>query len=131
MARTSKPHAAVLSVLQSYFDGLYQCDLHTLRTVFHPRAIYVCATEDELTYLTMEEYFPIVARRTPPAASGEHRRDAVETISLAGPKTAFARVRCSIGNRYFTDLLTLILVEERWQIISKVFHYDLLDKERT
>ncbi|TNE59188.1 MAG: nuclear transport factor 2 family protein [Sphingomonadales bacterium] len=127
MSQTPKSLSAITSTLQRYFDGLYHCDLEALREVFHPNAIYVCATEDELTYRTMEEYFPIVAARIPPAAKGELRRDAIETISFAGPKTAFARVRCSIGNKYFTDFLTLIHQQDRWQIISKVFHFDLLD----
>ena len=126
MSQAPAPQPAVLTILQSYFDGLYHGDLDALREVFHPGAIYVCATEDHLTYLTMQEYFPIVASRTPPAANSEQRRDAIETISFAGQKTAFARVRCSIGKRHFTDFLTLIHSEVRWQIISKVFHFDLL-----
>jgi hypothetical protein len=28
------------------------------------------------------------------------------------------------GARYFTDLLTLIHLDGRWQIIAKVFHYE-------
>ena len=39
--------------------------------------------------------------------------------------TAFARVNCAIGERYFTDLLTFVLIDGRWQIIAKVFHYGL------
>lgn len=130
MSPTPASHSAVSKVLQKYFDGLYECDLDALREVFHLRAIYVCSTEDQLTYRTMEEYFPIVASRVPPAARREQRRDAIETISFAGPKTAFARVRCSIGDRYFTDFLTLILSEGRWRIVSKVFHFDLIDDGR-
>jgi Putative lumazine-binding len=34
-------------------------------------------------------------------------------------------VQCAIGEKTFTDLLSLIHVDDRWQIISKVFHYDL------
>ena len=130
MPQTSASLSTVELVLQSYFDGLYECDLEALRKVFHPRAIYVCATEDELTYLTMDQYFPIVAARIPPAQKGEPRRDAIEAISFAGTKTAAARVRCSIGEKYFTDFLTLVLQDDRWQIISKVFHFDLLETER-
>jgi len=32
-----------------------------------------------------------------------------------------------LGPKFFTDLLTLIFVDGRWQIISKVFHFDLRD----
>ncbi|WP_199800357.1 nuclear transport factor 2 family protein [Erythrobacter mangrovi] len=119
----------MLDALQTYFDALYECDVEALRRVFHPRAIYVCPTGEDLVYWTMDEYFPVVEARTPPAARGEIRRDAVEAISFAGPKTAFARVRCSIGEKYFTDFLTLILDQGRWRIISKVFHFDLLPEE--
>jgi len=31
----------------------------------------------------------------------------------------------TIGPKFFTDLLTFVFVEGRWQIISKVFHFDL------
>jgi hypothetical protein len=30
-----------------------------------------------------------------------------------------------IRPKHFTDLLTLVHVDGRWQIISKVFHYEL------
>ena len=44
--------------------------------------------------------------------------------------TALARVECSIGPKHFTDLLTLVHVGGRWQIIAKVFHFDLEATER-
>jgi hypothetical protein len=30
-----------------------------------------------------------------------------------------------IGPKHFTDLLTLVHVDGRWQIIAKVFHFEL------
>ena len=117
-------YPAVTEVLSRYFDGLYASDTAILSEVFHPAARYVCAVEG-LTDLGMEEYFPIVDRRPSPASRGEPRRDAIEAIQFAGPVTAFARVRCSIGPKDFTDFLTLIFTDGRWRIIAKVFHYDL------
>jgi len=38
--------------------------------------------------------------------------------------TAFARVECAIEPKHFTDFLTLVFVDGRWQIMSKVFHYE-------
>jgi hypothetical protein len=115
----------VADVLATYFDGLYHSDTKRLRSVFHLRAQYVCATEGTLTYRTMEEYFPIVDQRPSPASRGEARADNIVSIEFAGPVTAFARVNCAIGPKYFTDLLTLILIDGRWQIISKVFHFEV------
>lgn len=115
----------VVDVLSTYFDGLHHSDTTRLKSVFHPRAQYVCATEGTLTCLTMDEYFPIVDRRPSPASRGEPRADDIVSIGFAGPVTAFARVNCAIGPKYFTDLLTLVRLDGRWQIISKVFHFDL------
>lgn len=116
---------AVIMVLDDYFTGLYRSDAQILRNVFHPAAIYATATNGTLVLLRMEEYFALVDRRPSPASRGEQRTDRILAIEFAGPVTALARVECSIRPRRFSDLLTLILVHERWQIISKVFHYEL------
>jgi hypothetical protein len=115
----------VVAVLSEYFDGLYHSDTKRLRCVFHPRAQYVCATGGDLICLTMEEYFPVVDNRPSPASRAEPRADRIVSIEFAGPQTAFARVQCAIGPKHFTDLLSFIHVDGRWQIISKVFHFDL------
>lgn len=117
--------AAVAAVLGRYFDGLYHSNTALLRSVFHAKAHYVCATESTLTHLAMDEYFPIVDQRPSPASRNEVRVDRIVAIEFAGPVTAFARVECAIGAKFFSDLLTFIFVDGRWQIISKVFHFDL------
>ena len=111
--------------IATYFDGIYHSDVVRLSQVFHPRAIYVCATEAPLVYKTMEEYFVIVANREAPASRGEQRVDEIVSIELAGENTAFVKAHCAIGLKYFTDFLTFIRADGRWQIISKVFHFEL------
>lgn len=120
-----EPFAEVARVLADYFDGLHHSDTAILRRVFHPAAQYVCATDGTLLQLRMDEYFPIVDRRASPASRGEARSDRIVSIEFAGPVTAFARVECSIAPKAFTDLLTLVRLDGRWQIIAKVFHYEL------
>lgn len=112
-------------MLADYFDGLHHGDTAILRRVFHPAAQYACATDGNLLQLRMDEYFPIVDRRPSPASRGEARSDRIVSIGFAGPVTAFARVECSIAPKAFTDLLTLVKLDGRWQILAKVFHYEL------
>ncbi len=118
--------AAVGETLALYLDGLRHSDVERLRAAFHPAAHYVCATGGTLLHRRMEEYLPIVAARPSPESRGEPRRDAVRSVEFAGPDTARACVLCSIGDEVFTDFLTLIRVEGRWRIISKVFHREPL-----
>lgn len=119
----SADFAGVAGVIGLYFDGLYHSDTQRLAQVFHPRAQYVCVTDGTLLYRDMAEYFPVVDARPSPASRGEVRRDEIVSIDFAGPVTARAVVRCAIGPRQFTDFLTLIRLDGRWQVMSKVFHY--------
>jgi hypothetical protein len=112
---------ALEAVISDYFDALYHCDTELLQSVFHEKAIYATADETPLLYRTMEDYVPVVAARQSPASRGETRKDAIDEIQLAGANTAFARVRCSIGDRDFTDFLTFVRDQDRWQIMSKIF----------
>jgi 4-oxalocrotonate tautomerase len=115
--------SGVAAVVATYFDGLYHSDTKRLAQVFHPRAQYVCVTDGTLLYRDMAAYFPVVDARPSPASRGEVRRDEIVSIDFAGPVTARAVLRCAIGSRLFTDCLTFIRLDGRWQVISKVFHY--------
>jgi Putative lumazine-binding len=115
----------IASMLSVYFDGIYHGDTAKLSRVLHPKAIYVCATDGTLTYLTMPQYLPIVDARPSPASRGETRNDHIISIDLAGPVTAIACVRISMAPKEFINLLSLVHIDGRWQIIAKVLHYDL------
>lgn len=117
--------ATVVAVLERYFDGLYQSDTGILKQVFHPKALYATATDGTLLELDMDRYFPIVDKRPSPESRGEARADRILSIEFVGPVTALAKVQCAIAEKAFTDLLSLVFVDGRWQIIAKVFHYDI------
>lgn len=116
----------VVQVLNLYFDGLHHGDTARLRRVFHPHAHYFCATDGTLLHLDMDHYFPVVDKRPSPASQGHARTDRILSIEFAGPVTAFAKLECSIPPKAFIDFLTLVKLEGRWQIVSKVFHYAIV-----
>lgn len=118
------PFNDVHEVLETYFDALYFCDTDKLTHVFHSRAIYATADEQPLLFRTMDEYVPVVKARTSPASRNELRTDVVDSIEFAGENTAFARVRCAIGGRDFTDFLTLVREDGEWRIIAKIFQIE-------
>ncbi|EFG9152711.1 nuclear transport factor 2 family protein [Escherichia coli] len=122
--RAAGAYAEVASALGDYFDGLYFSDTARLRRIFHPQAIYASATDGKLLYRTMDDYFPVVDARPSPASRNEARRDRIVAIEFAGPVTALAKLNCAIGEKYFTDLLTLVRLDGAWRIISKTFHHE-------
>lgn len=122
--------AAVISTISIYFDGLYNSNTSMLADAFHAKAHYVCATDGSILYLNMDEYFLMVDKRPSPASRKEKRNDRISSMEFAGPVTVHARVECSIDTKFFTDFLTLIFVENKWQIISKVFHYESIGQTK-
>lgn len=118
------PYASVVDVLQDYFDGLHHSDTQRLRRVFHPRALYATASQGKPLILDMDGYFPIVDARPSPASLAQERTDRILSIEFAGPHAALAKLQCSIHPKHFVDLLSLIHVEGRWQVIAKVFHWE-------
>ncbi|MEC7119473.1 MAG: nuclear transport factor 2 family protein [Pseudomonadota bacterium] len=122
------PYRAVEQQLQVYFDGLYYSDTQRLRQVFHPQAIYACVINGQLRHYTMEQYFPIVDQRLSPASQAQTRQDRIMSIELIGATTALARVECAIAPKQFSDTLSLVWLDGRWQIIAKVFEVILIPK---
>jgi Putative lumazine-binding len=115
--------SAIEKVLQVYFDGLYEGDTKKLGEAFHPAAhLYSADTGGKAADLPRADWFKAVESRPSGKAKGSERADRIVSIDFAGPATAFAKVECQLPPRYFTDYLTLLKVDGRWQVISKSFH---------
>ena len=121
--------AEVEPLIRRYFDALYHADAELMNSVMHPAAVYATADEKAPLIRNMQEYLDVLRAREGPAARGEARSDEIVSVEFAGRNTAMARVRCSIGERHFTDFLSLIRAAEGWQIIAKVFAIDFNREE--
>jgi hypothetical protein len=115
--------AEIEKVLQVYFDGLYEGDTGKLGEAFHPAShLYAADGDGKATDWPRADWFKMVESRKSAKESGSERRDRIVSIDFSGPGTAFAKVECQIPPRYFTDYLTLVKADGRWQVISKTFH---------
>jgi hypothetical protein len=121
--RMSSEVAAIEKVLQVYFDGLYEGDTKKLGEAFHPAShLYSAGPDGKAADMPRADWFKMVEGRKSAKANGSARADRIVSIDFSGPATAFAKVECQIPPRYFTDYLTLLKVDGRWQVISKSFH---------
>jgi len=112
---------AIVSVMARYFDALHFADAELMNGVLHPAAIYATADEAQPLIRTREQYLSVLRAREAPAARGEARADRIGSIEWGGTNTALVRAHCSIGQRRFTDFLSLIRADGEWRIIAKVF----------
>ena len=114
--------AAVEATLQTYFDGLYEGDTGKLGHAFHPFAhLYGVGPDGKAIDMPREEWLKGVGSRASAKSKGDERRDRIVSIDFNGPNAAFAKVKCQLPPRYFTDYLTLLKIEGRWQVIAKAY----------
>lgn len=115
--------SASLDLCGRYHEALHRSDAVLLGSLFHDRALYAATTDGDIRFWSMDHYLPIVAARPSPASRGEPADGEVVAITFAGPNAALAQVRSSIGERFFTDFLSLVKIDGRWLIAAKVFDY--------
>lgn len=114
-------YAEVLELLENYCKGLHTLDTQLLAEVFSPNASYATIRDGEPLALAIGEYLPLLAQRTAPADDGTPFDYTVDSIHFAGPHTALAQLQCSMFGHDYTDLLSLLRMDGRWRIQSKVF----------
>lgn len=115
----------VTAAVQAYLDALYLGDVEKFRAVFHPRAQLYSATEGSLVNLNVDAYLDLVANRPSPQEKGDTRQDEVLSVTIASPTTAHARVKDVYLPKRFVDDLTFVLIDGKWQIVSKVWHFEV------
>lgn len=117
----SDERAAIERTIQTYFDGLYEGDADKLASVFLPTSALTFEQVGQAQVLPLADWLKAVRERGAPKARGLARDDAILLLDQSGPTTAFVKVKCQIPPRYFTDYLSLLKVDGRWQVAQKVF----------
>jgi Putative lumazine-binding len=109
-------------VIQSYLDGLYEGDASKIASVFHPTSALTSVTSDGgLDVTPRDKWLDKVRARLSPQQQGLSRHDHVLTIDLVSPTMAYVKLKCAIPPRFFTDQLSLLKIDGRWQVAQKVF----------
>ena len=113
--------AAIRTAAQTYLDGLYEGDADKLASAFHPTSALTWEENGVLTPLPRDQWLDAVRNRPSAKARGLARQDEILQIDQASPTMAFVKLKCAIPPRFFTDYLSFLKVEGKWQIAQKVF----------
>ena len=112
---------AIEAAVQSYLDGLYEGDADKLASVFHPTSSLTYEEGGALTPIPRDEWLKAVRSRPSGKARGLPRHDHVLQIDLATPTMAFVKLKCALPPLFFTDYLSFLKIEGKWQVAQKVF----------
>ena len=117
----SQDRTEIEAVVQTYLDGLYEGDADKLASVFHPTSSLTYEEGGALTPLPRDEWLKAVRERPSGKARGLARHDHVLQIDMATPTMAFVKLKCALPPLFFTDYLSFLKIEGKWQVAQKVF----------
>ncbi len=114
-------HSEIVSALDAYFEGFHEGDIDKLKTIFHPNCHLYGAIDGKLADSDMDAVYGRVGTRVKPSERGDEPVYGVLTVDQSGPECAFAKVHIALGDKHYTDYLTLLNIDGGWRIIGKTF----------
>ena len=112
---------AIREMLGEYFDVMYTQDMVKFDRVFHKDVVLYSAQTGELNKRPYDVYREAVVNRESPESKGETRKDEILLIDEISDTAAMAKVQLQMFGGVMQDYLTLIFIDGRWQIISKIW----------
>ena len=120
---------AIEALMDEYFRILHEGDVEGTRGMFLPECgLFSPQPDGSVMHMTLLSYLGAVASRTAPKDAGYPRFGRVVSVDQSSDRTAFVKVECAVQPRYFTDYLTLVKVDGRWRISSKVYFVSKIEK---
>ena len=113
--------AAIEASIKTYLDGLHDGDPDKLASVFHPTSALTGLVDGKLVVTPRDKWLDAVRSRPSPKKSGLSRHDHILSIDIVGPEMAQVKLNCAIPPRFFTDELSMLKIDGRWQVAQKVF----------
>jgi hypothetical protein len=118
---TTDDRTEIQRVVQTYLDGLYDGDTAKLAQAFHPTSALTSSDNGQVKIVPRDAWLEVVKNRPSPRSQGLARHDEIVTIDVTDDRTALVKLRCAIPPRFFTDYLSLLKIDGRWQVAQKVF----------
>lgn len=109
------------TVVQEYYDSLYESDSELVKKVFHENARIAGYLNGELLQMTAAEFAGFVGSQQPsPQANDAKQFLEIESCDIAG-ETACVLLRESYLGMMFFDTFSMLKVDGQWKIYNKLF----------
>lgn len=113
----------ILSIIHTYLEGLYEGDSKKLRQSFHQVCHLYSLADGKLSDLSLDAWCQLVEGRASPKSQNFDRGlERIIRVEESAPNCANVTLNCAAPGRLFTDHLSLLKADGRWQIVNKVFY---------
>ena len=107
------------AVVRDYVDGMVRFDLERLRSALHPLFVQSGHYKGQFEFFDRDAFIELFEGEEATEPEVEHEAE-ITVIDVTGD-IAVAKVTGEFRDTSFTDYLTLIMVENRWQIVMRAF----------
>ncbi|AYD03419.1 nuclear transport factor 2 family protein [Neorhizobium sp. NCHU2750] len=111
---------SVEAVVHLYVDGMALAHAGALRKAFHPKASIIGNYRGEVEWLSLNEFIDAVSSEGA-TDNGSKTLIQIEAIDVTGD-AATVKVVDEFAGMRFSDYLSLLKVDGRWLIVSKVYY---------
>ncbi|GJL81797.1 MAG: hypothetical protein DHS20C01_14310 [marine bacterium B5-7] len=108
----------VLSLAGDYFTAMMEANEAELRRIFHPRAYIIGHFDGTLEFSELDEF---IGSTVDAKTGNEPFVYRVDEFSQVGD-TALVTVTGYCYGAWITDRLSMIKLDDRWQIVNKTFY---------
>lgn len=117
----AKGSVMIEEVIQNYFQGYQHADTALIQKAFHSDTKLLSVDEGKLDVTEMKDWLKNLEDRK---LSGDIRIGELKILALdVTDFAASAKIQITFPNRVFTDYLSLLKIDGRWQIVGKIYHY--------
>ena len=110
----------ILSVTQSYFQGIFEGDIRLLEQAFHPSCLLYGDLKGTPYEKDLQAYLAGVQGRKSPKELGETFQMKVTAVEALGDNAIVKAHLHMLGHEYY-DFLAFSKLEGQWRIVNKLF----------
>ena len=116
---TQEDRDAITAVVTDYLEGMIYGQAERLRRAMHPLCMQAGHYKGSYEFFPRDDFIEALKQETmqPP---GSPYKSSIVSIDMTGD-VAVAKVTDDCFGTFFTDYLTLIRHDGRWQIVMKAF----------
>ncbi len=118
----------ILKTIELYQDGHYHSDVEKLKQAFHPNAHIVGYYKGELAFTSRDEYLAMLMPEESSAKSEEPSYTKFLSLDKTDT-TVVVKIESLMSGYQFISYLSMIKVDDSWQIINGLFHNQEEHKE--
>lgn len=116
--------ADLIAAVDTYLDGIHECDTGKLSAVFHASSSLFDADKGMIFAEPIDSFVADVGQRISPASVGQARDAEILMMDYLSPINATVKIRIRAHNNVFVDHLAFVKGQAGWQIVAKVWHLE-------